>query len=202
MKKIVYLIMFAGLMLVGAASAQAQYNLVETIHTDFYAPNLDHTYDYVSVVEFFTWRAPRNDWVLGIRIGTLADLPDLLSWGHTLPLCLQVPPDQIELAELRINATNVDAQGNTVEIEGIFDWDPLEHRFKDNSLYNLGDVNIAGFWNNSPLDVTVTAGEPALILNRARLMMDYQVVPEPATLLLLGTGLLGAGALRRRRMKK
>ncbi|MFC1476232.1 hypothetical protein ACFLQW_04450, partial [Candidatus Zixiibacteriota bacterium] len=79
-KKVACLLMFAGLMLAGSFTAQAQYNLVETIYTDFYAPNLDHTYDYVSAVEFFTWRAPRNNWVLGIRIGTLADLPDFLSW--------------------------------------------------------------------------------------------------------------------------
>ncbi len=104
----------------------------------------------------------------------------------------------------------IDGNNNAVEIQGTLDWDPLSSDFLDNSSYWLTDVDVPGFWNDGTLDVTVTAGEVNLRIDYAILMMDYtpggasnpDPVPEPGTIALLGSGIVGLGALRLRRSKK
>jgi hypothetical protein len=104
----------------------------------------------------------------------------------------------------------VGTDNNLIQIENpVLTWDPLNSwsffGLGDNSLYDLTDVDIPDFWNNSPLDVLITAHEHRIRIDRSILMLDYEsnsVIPEPATLIMLGMGLLGTGFVIRRKHNK
>ena len=159
-----------------------------------------HSYDYASSI-CFSDNERLGD---GYWIGRYGNPNDLL-YGHTLP-GLTVPPDQVTRAKLYIDGFGVDSDDNLVQVGGVLEfnlsnWDILT--FGDNSVFDLSDVNIPGFWNGSTLDVGIglcneTRG---LRIDRSVLMMDYETspVPEPATMLLLGMGLLGTGAIFRKK---
>lgn len=200
MKKVNLFLIAIACVLMTSAITMAQ--TVETSYSDFWFSGDFHTYDYASKVDFFRWE--NNNWWSGVWIGTNPLLPDYLDWTHELPLGLTVPPDHVDRARLWVEGAFIDTDNNTIEIEGIVDWDPLNHQWLDNSSYWLTDVSVPGFWNDGDLNVRVTAGEGSLRLDESFLLMDYtseSPVPEPGTLFLLGSGLLGLGAFKFRRKK-
>jgi len=200
MKKLIVLLFAIACLSLSYSSAFATINMVETIYNDWFFLGDFHQYEYASKVDFYTWQP--NGWLGGVWIGTNPSLPLSLDWAHTIP-DLAVPPDQIDRAKLWIDGAFIDGNNNTIEIEGIAEWDPLNRMFLDNSTYWLTNVSEPGFWNDGNIDVTVTAGEWSLRLDQSILMMDYTSapIPEPGTFILLGSGLLGLGAFRFRRRK-
>ncbi len=147
-------------------------HMKETICYDFTFPLDHHTYDYASIVDFYYGKHP-DSFLYGVFIGTRHYLPDSLAWAHTLPPGFSVPSNLITGAKLWIDAAWVNTDQNMVEIEGTFDWDPLNHGCLDNTTYDLIEVVTEGFWNDGALDVIVRAGERCLRLDEAKLLMDY-----------------------------
>jgi len=188
--------------------------ITETIYTDWtfnsgllYGFDGDgHTYDYASYIDFADNNYNLPDWATGTYIGTRSDIPRNLTYGHTLPGDLSVPPDEIVSAKLWIDGWLINDDDNVVKIESsLLQWDPLNDwsflSLGDNTLYDLTDVTLTDFWNNSPLDVLIHSNERVLRIDRSILMMDYNnaPVPEPTTIVIVGLGLLGAGITQRRK---
>lgn len=199
MKKTLLTMAVAAMLLLPSAIL-ASPMMSETVYNNFFSLADFHTYDYASWVHFshetFFGEAT------GAYIGTGYGLDDELSWGHTLPAGLSVPPDVITRARLWIDGAQIDGNNNEIAIEGVFDFDPLNNRFLDNSMFNLTNIDTPGFWNDGILDVTIFAGECKLRIDNAVLMIDYNsggAIPEPATFALFGLGVLGIGLLRRKK---
>ena len=171
----------------------------ETIYTDYLFQG--HTWMYTSFVDLYTEKP--DGWEGGYWIGSGDDMDNFACWQHTLPEGLSVPPDRIDRAKLWIDAEYVQADGSTIGIQGVWNWDPLNSRFDayDNAMYVLTDVTTPGFWNNGFLGVEVFSGEGMLRIDQAALLMDYtqMVIPEPASMLLFGLGLIGSALYRRRK---
>lgn len=199
MKKTILTMAFAAMLLI-PSGIMASPTMSENVYTNFFSVSDFHTYDYASWIHFShdTFFGSAT----GAYIGTGYGLDDELSWGHTLPSGLSVPPDVITRARLWIDGAQIDGNNNEIAIEGVFDFDPLNHRFLDNSMFNLTNIDTPGFWNDGILDVTIFAGECKLRIDNAVLMIDYDsggAVPEPATFALFGLGMLGIGILRRKK---
>ncbi len=206
--------MLAGLLALLVGGNAFGYNTLQSIYSDWrFDDGLlygfsgdDHVYDYASYVDFY--EGPWADHGLGgTWLGTNSRDPLTMSWSHLLP-SLNLPDDRVTRARLWIDAAFVDDNDNLVSIGGTWDWNPLRHDFIDNTTYNLGGIDDPDFWNGGELAVTVRAGEHRLRIDRAVLMFDFEEgpaggeetpgVPEPATLVLFGSGLVGLGALVRR----
>jgi len=145
----------------------------ETIWFDYTCPEDTHMYDYASVVDFYRGKHP-DSFRGGVFVGTNPHWPDSLFWSHTLPSELSVPPCVITRAKLWIDAKAVNTDSNTVEIQGMLDWEPLSHLVHDNTMYDLTEVSEAIFWNQDSICVIVRCRESLIRIDEAKLLLDYR----------------------------
>jgi hypothetical protein len=156
------------------ASYACEIQIQETIRTDFTFPLDQYTYAYASIVDFYYGKPHPDSCLGGGFLGSNPHWPDSLCWSHTLPDGFSVPPCQIIRAKLWIDATAVNTDQDTVEIQGTYDWDPLNHWIFDNTTYDLTAVIQEGFWNQGAINVIVWAGESLIRIDEAILLLDYE----------------------------
>ena len=138
------------------------------------------------------------------------------TWSHDTPADFEVPYDVVNSASLAISALWVDANNETVSVEGIGQgtlrstgsWDWALGWYGTSNL-DIADVFVT--WNaGDPLDVALNYTEwpnrNGLHLYSSTFTLDYEngaaPVPEPSTILLMGIGLLGLVGYSRKRSKK
>ncbi len=210
-------VLLVTLVLVSSASAF----VTETIYSDWtYSSGSfnygtlgdDHTYDFASIVDFH--RGEHQDygnnglWFF-----------DDFSWNHSLPRDVT----DISSAKLFIDGAFIDNNNNEVAIQGAWSFDSLNDDWwpsmdNDNTLIDLSHVGSStDFWVD-PFTVSVDysnntnwfgwATEFGLRIDQSILMIDNtngtggmgdtSAVPEPSTLILIGLGLAGIGAVRKK----
>jgi len=167
-----FLLALAVLLVSYGVSFSREVHIEETIHYDFTCPLDTHTYDYASIVDFYYGKKP-DSWRGGLFIGTNPHWPDSLFWSHTLPSEFFVSPCLTTRAKLWIDAKAVNTDNNTVEIQGILDWEPLNHFVHDNTSYDLTGVGDEEFWSQGSIYVIVRAGESLIRIDEAKLLLDY-----------------------------
>lgn len=155
-------------------SFSQEFHTDETIWNDYTCPQDTHTYDYASIIVFCRGDDP-DSCPVGVFIGRdHPKWPDSIFWSHTLPSELLVPPCEIIRARLWINGKGVNNEDDTISIQGILGWEPLDHLVHDNSTYDLTGVSDEGFWNQGSIDVIIWAGSESLVrLDVAKLLLDY-----------------------------
>ena len=148
----------------------------ETFEYDYTWAQDTHTYDYVSTIVFCRGDDP-EECPVGVFMGKdHPQWPDSILWSHTLPPGLLVPPDTIIRARLWINGKAVNNEDDSISIQGIFGWEPLDHLVHDNSTYDLSQANGGGFWNQGSLEVIAWSGSESLVrLDVAKLLLDYDI---------------------------
>jgi hypothetical protein len=138
------------------------------------------------------------------------------SWSHETPADLEVPWDTVNSASLEVWAYLVDGNNDVVSVGTItgtltnsLTWSWQTWSFADTHL-NMDVAEAFDPWSESILDVTLSWNESGclntLYLDRSLLTIDYDngsaPVPEPASMLLLGTGFVGLAGFSRRKLKK
>jgi len=159
---------------------------------------------------------------LNITLNTLENT----SWQHATPSDFEVPYDTVNSASITITASyaslDLGLEDDFVWVDGTcvgtlntetrhWEWDWFNSGWVIDDPNSTTTFNVAGIleegWSaGDPLSVSVFAIEGfcgSLRLNTSTFNLDYDngtaPVPEPATLLLLGSGLVGLAGFRRRK---
>jgi hypothetical protein len=173
-KKLIGSLIFAVVVLLAGYGISFSDHIDESVFYDYFCPLDTHTYNYASIINFCHGDDP-DKCPGGIHIGTNPVWPDSLIWSHTLPPGFLVPPYVITRARLWIDGQAVNTENDSISIQGTLGWGPLNPLSPDTVSYDLSAVSVGGFWNQGSISVIVWTGESLVRLDRAELLLDYDV---------------------------